>query len=154
MTHDSAVTAAAEALNVHRWKSMGVSSVECECGAILTSTEPPLTKFPADEVFRQHMAEAMLSAARPIIEAEVRERCGPDHVLGQPCHHLYGRCFPTDAELLEYRQRQREHGARKERERLAAAIHDFFDEPEGTTSHSPDWYVAAEIAEDIAQGNV
>lgn len=87
-------------------------------------------------------------------EAEVRERCGPDHVLGQPCHHLYGRCFPTDAELLEYRQRQREHGARKERERLAAAIHDFFDEPEGTTSHSPDWYVAAEIAEDIAQGNV
>ncbi len=85
-------------------------------------------------------------------EAEVRERCGPDHVLGQPCHHLYGRCFPTDAELLEYRLRQREHGARKERERLAAAIQDFFDEPEGMTSHSPDWYVAAEIAEDIVRG--
>ncbi len=132
MTHDSAVTAVAEALC---WPAHpGYKPGGCE---------------PCRE--RAYIA---VSAARPIIEAEVRERCGPDHVLGQPCHHLYGRCFPTDAELLEYRLRQREHGARKERERLAAAIHDFFDEPEGTTSHSPDWYVAAEIAEDIAQGNV
>ena len=70
---------------------------------------------PLDEV-----ARAAVAATRPIIEAEVRERCGPDHVLGQPCHHLYSRCFPTDASLREYRERQREHGARKERERIAA----------------------------------
>lgn len=104
---------------------------------------------------RSHLGEAhaAVAAASPIIEAQVRERCGPDHVLGQPCHHLYGRCFPTDESLLEYRLRQREHGARKERERIAKAIHDFFYEPEGSMSHSPDWYVAAEICEDIARGS-
>lgn len=71
MTTDPAVTAAAEALNVHRWKSMGVSSVECECGAILHG-ETSLTQFPADEVFREHIALAVVDAVAPIIEAEVR----------------------------------------------------------------------------------
>lgn len=42
-------------LDVHRWKSMGVSSVECECGALLYGPDD-LTEFPADEAFRRHVA--------------------------------------------------------------------------------------------------
>lgn len=52
-----------------------------------------------------------------------------DHGLpGHPCHELYARCFRTDAELLEYRVRQREHGARKEREQRDKWITDTFRE--------------------------
>ena len=51
----------AEVLNVHRWKSMGVASVECECGEILYGPEG-LTQFPADEAFRLHVARATIAA--------------------------------------------------------------------------------------------
>lgn len=44
-----------QALAVHRWKTMGVSSVECECGQVVTGPEG-LTEFPADEAFRRHIA--------------------------------------------------------------------------------------------------
>lgn len=52
--------AIAEVLSVHRWKSMGVASVECECGAILYGDDK-LTQFPADEAFRDHIADAVLA---------------------------------------------------------------------------------------------
>jgi hypothetical protein len=59
---DSNIASVVQVLDHHRWKTMGVDSVECECGAILTSTEPPLTRFPADEVFRLHMAQFIVAA--------------------------------------------------------------------------------------------
>lgn len=48
----------AEVLNVHRWKSMGVRSVECECGEVISQGADTLTLggFPADEAFRRHIA--------------------------------------------------------------------------------------------------
>jgi hypothetical protein len=61
----AAVTAAAPVLGVHRWKSMGVASVECECGDILYGDES------ADEAFREHLARAAVEAAAPLIEAAV-----------------------------------------------------------------------------------
>lgn len=62
-----AITAAAEALAVHRWKTMGVRSVECECGAVRYGDADP---FPADVAFRVHLAEAALEAAAPLIAAQ------------------------------------------------------------------------------------
>jgi hypothetical protein len=41
---------------------------------------------------------------------------------GHPCHELYSRCFRDDADLREYRERQREHGARLERHRMAKEL--------------------------------
>ena len=67
-------TAAAVAASVHRWKSMGTASVECECGEVLYGPGN-LTQFPADEAFRRHLADAMLAAAAPLIRADERERC-------------------------------------------------------------------------------
>jgi hypothetical protein len=64
-----ALTAAAEALAIHRWKSMGVSSAECECGTILYGDADP---FPADEAFLAHLVIAVLEAAAPhLLAAEV-----------------------------------------------------------------------------------
>lgn len=60
MTGEEDVTRIAEVLDAHRWKSMGVSSVECECGAILYG--PGLTQFPADEAFRRHVATHVIAA--------------------------------------------------------------------------------------------
>ena len=66
------------AVATHRWKSMGVASVECECGAILHGAET-LTQFPADEAFRRHLANSALEAAAPLIAAQAaaaeREAC-------------------------------------------------------------------------------
>ena len=64
-----AIEAAIAAFATHRWKSMGVASVECECGAILYGAGN-LTQFPADAAFRRHLAEAALEAALPAIRAE------------------------------------------------------------------------------------
>lgn len=50
-----------DVLDAHRWKTMGVASVECECGEILYGDES-LTQFPADEAFRSHLARAVLDA--------------------------------------------------------------------------------------------
>ena len=51
-----------EVLDDHRWKSMGVESVECQCGAIVFAAkeDPTLTLFPADRVFRQHIANEII----------------------------------------------------------------------------------------------
>ena len=60
---DEAVAGVMDILSVHRWKSMGVASVECECGAIVTG-DASLTQFPADKEFRRHIATKILDAAR------------------------------------------------------------------------------------------
>jgi hypothetical protein len=66
---EEAYAAAAEALAVHRWKSMGVASAECECGTIVHGDADP---FPADEAFRAHLASEILQAAAPsLLAAEV-----------------------------------------------------------------------------------
>src|SRR5665647_2871522 len=57
----SAVEVGARAVNDHRWRSMGVGSVQCECGAILHGDDS-FTQFPADATFRAHLAAAVLSA--------------------------------------------------------------------------------------------
>ena len=56
-------------LDEHRWKSMGVSSVDCECGAILYG--PGLTQFPADEAFRRHIAAHIIALLRAGEQARV-----------------------------------------------------------------------------------
>lgn len=58
------IDAFAEVLNVHRWKSMGVSSVQCECGEVLYGDES-LTQFPADEAFRRHVAVHLAASMQP-----------------------------------------------------------------------------------------
>lgn len=64
MVTDEAVARAVEALGAHRWKTMGVGTVECECGAIIGSPDDTrLQGFPADEAFREHLARAVLEAA-------------------------------------------------------------------------------------------
>jgi hypothetical protein len=57
----------AEVLNVHRWKSMGVASVECECGKVISqgAESPTLTAFPADEAFRRHIAAEVTRVLPP-----------------------------------------------------------------------------------------
>lgn len=53
----------ARALDRHRWKSMGVSSVECECGEVIhANDEEPLAQFPADEAFRHHVGAEAVAA--------------------------------------------------------------------------------------------
>lgn len=54
------IATVADVLDAHRWKTMGVASVECECGEILYGDES-LTQFPADEAFRSHLARAVLA---------------------------------------------------------------------------------------------
>ena len=50
-------------LDRHRWSSMGPSMVQCECGAVVTGpANPNLTRFPADQAFREHMAREVLDA--------------------------------------------------------------------------------------------
>ena len=71
-----AITAAMAALATHRWKTMGVASVECECGVII-SGQKDLTEFPADEAFRRHLAQALLEAAWPF--ADLLEGGTPQH---------------------------------------------------------------------------
>ena len=56
----TAVSLVMTALDTHRWKSMGVSSVECECGGVLHGPDD-LTEFPADEAFRRHVAAHVVS---------------------------------------------------------------------------------------------
>ena len=61
-------------LDVHRWKSMGVASVECECGEIVHGSDS-LTQFPADEAFRTHVAAEQVKALREYVQqAETVER--------------------------------------------------------------------------------
>lgn len=68
----AATTAAMAALDAHRWKSMGVASVQCECGAILYGDES-LTQFPADEAFRRHVAESVIHATASHIRVDAYE---------------------------------------------------------------------------------
>jgi hypothetical protein len=63
--------AAADVLSVHRWKSMGVASVECECGEILYGNDR-MTQFPADEAFRKHLADAAMAVIVPAVTAQIR----------------------------------------------------------------------------------
>lgn len=62
---------AAELLSVHRWKSMGLNTVECECGAIL-SGGMELTGFPADQAFRDHIATATLPVVAKALLQPIR----------------------------------------------------------------------------------
>lgn len=62
--------AAADVLSVHRWKSMGVASVECECGEILYGNDR-MTQFPADEAFRKHLADAAMAVIVPAVTAQI-----------------------------------------------------------------------------------
>lgn len=64
MSREQLVEKAATVLAEHRWKSMGVSSVQCECGEILYG-DGSMTFFPADEAFRRHIAETVLDALEP-----------------------------------------------------------------------------------------
>jgi hypothetical protein len=50
-------------LDTHRWRTMGVGSVECECGAIIVGDDS-LTGFPADEAYRRHIATELAAVAR------------------------------------------------------------------------------------------
>lgn len=72
---DAQVQAVAAALDIHRWKTMGVASVQCECGEVIEldpiSTgeaieNAALQAFPADAAFRLHMARAALRAAEGV----------------------------------------------------------------------------------------
>jgi len=65
------ITEVAEVLAVHRWKSMGLNTVECECGEILAGGME-LTGFPADQAFREHLAQAVLNAAAAKLEMLAR----------------------------------------------------------------------------------
>lgn len=75
MVTEAQVQAAAAALDVHRWKTMGVGSVECECGEVIGVEKADtgdliedfaLTAFPADAAFREHIARAMLAAVEAV----------------------------------------------------------------------------------------
>lgn len=62
---DAQIEAGATSLDTHRWKTMGVNTVECECGEVLGDLveDAALRTFPADEVFRAHLAHSVLKAA-------------------------------------------------------------------------------------------
>lgn len=62
----------AEVLNTHRWKTMSPKSVECECGEIIHGDDT-LTGFPADEAFRHHIADAVLTVTHPAILLEAAD---------------------------------------------------------------------------------
>ncbi len=62
MDRTEQIKAGAKALAVHRWKTMGVNSCECECGEIVFGNSA-LTEFPADEALRLHLAKSVLDAA-------------------------------------------------------------------------------------------
>lgn len=92
------VEAAAEVLSVHRWKSMGVASVSCECGAILYG-DSSLTQFPADEAFRKHLARAALAVIVPAVTEQVRaEVCGEDSE--EWVRNAGGACMVSGASVL------------------------------------------------------
>lgn len=78
MSADEAVTAAAEALDIHyirqHWDDYG-----CSCG--VTGTEPEV---------RQHIAEVAVVAARPVIEREVRAKVAAEILAG--CTAKYPPC--------------------------------------------------------------
>lgn len=48
-------------LDYHRWKTMRVDTVQCECGIILKGPDT-LAEFPADEAFRRHLANEVKRA--------------------------------------------------------------------------------------------
>lgn len=75
MSTEAQVQAAAAVLDVHRWKTMGVGTVECECGDVLSIERGEtgdliedfaLTAFPADVAFRDHIARAILAAVEAV----------------------------------------------------------------------------------------
>lgn len=51
----------AAALDVHRWKYMGVDWCSCECGAVMRG-DGSLTEFPGDKEFRMHIGRSVASA--------------------------------------------------------------------------------------------
>lgn len=82
------------ALGIHRWKSMGLNSVECECGTVVSGTSLTEGAFPADEAFRRHLTGAMLGIAAPVIAAQAaaaeRERiialAERHNAVADPCY--------------------------------------------------------------------
>lgn len=118
-------------LDAHRWKSMGVSSVECECGQILygQGDDEPLTQFPADEAFRRHVAAEVLRAFRPGTSDEfkadgVREAADALYLTGPGQHHEEAKDWlHRRANLIDPRTRAEvcEHGNPPESCRLCAA---------------------------------
>lgn len=60
---ETMVGAVIAALGAHRWKTMGVGTVECECGEVMSGPGVLEGNFPADEAFRDHLARAALRAA-------------------------------------------------------------------------------------------
>lgn len=105
----------AQVFDTHRWKSMGVTSVECECGEILYG-DHNLTKFPADDAFRAHLAEGVLAilAAQPTV-AEVRAQAIHDAIevldSSDPIETaLAGIDYPI--RILRQLERESEGGAR------------------------------------------
>jgi hypothetical protein len=105
---EEAYAAAAEALAVHRWKSMGVASAECECGAILYGDADP---FPADEAFRTHLAGQILEAAWPGFLAGFSERTAG-----------MAEALKRAEAIIGERDRQLAAARAEERERLFVAI--------------------------------
>lgn len=72
---------------------------------------------------------------------------------GHPCHELYARCFRSEAELLEYRLRQRAHGARLSREQAMRAVRDlpssmFAGHPESYLRRSDVEAILSEVVHD------
>lgn len=65
------VESVAKVLDIHRWQTMGVTSVQCECGEIIHG-DSSLTAFPADQAFREHIAQAILALIVGRGEAEVK----------------------------------------------------------------------------------
>jgi len=62
--------AIAEAINVHRWKDMGIDWCSCECGEVLRG-DGSLAAFPADAAFRMHLASVIAAlVSSPSVETE------------------------------------------------------------------------------------
>ena len=69
-TAQPSVDLVAKVLDIHRWQTMGVTSVQCECGEIIHG-DSSLTAFP-DQAFREHIAQAILALIVGRGEAEVK----------------------------------------------------------------------------------
>lgn len=95
-----------QVMDVHRWKSMGVSSVQCECGEVCYGDES-LTQFPADEAFRRHVADEVMKAIHDPYDNHDRRILidAYDGTVGHEvgviqCPHRIGLSFVTDNYLM------------------------------------------------------
>ena len=105
-------------LGEHRWKSMGSTSVECECGEVVLGEASP---FPADGAFRGHLADEILSEVGDATEMGERlsallcdltggrlsKASYPVSVMTQAIEEHLGNCYESDAvdALLATQQR-------------------------------------------------